>query len=147
MTKDKAGSGGETDERDVYKRERAPVRERAHRNVTDLMVGVSKAMAEGARTFSETLRDRAQAETARPTDVVEAGALSASRVFAALAESWQEFYDNLVRDHKAPAAEPIDYDRLADLVVQKLKASAPDKPAEPGTAADKQAVPDKPAGV
>jgi hypothetical protein len=122
MTKDKEGSGGESSaERDVYKRDRAPITERAHRNVTDLMVGVSRAMAEGARTFGETLRERGQ-DTARPTDVVEAGALSASRVFAALAESWQDFYDNLVRDHKAPPPEPIDYERLADLVVKKLKA-------------------------
>jgi hypothetical protein len=121
MTKDKAE--GNEGERDVYKRDRAPVTERAHRNVTDLMVGVSKAMADGARTFSETLRDRAEG-TARPTDLVEAGALSASRVFAALAESWQAFYDNLVRDHDA-RSEPIDYERLADLVVQKLKADKP----------------------
>jgi hypothetical protein len=136
MTKDKAGTGGEPerDERDVYKRDRAPLGERAHRNVTDLMVGVSKAMAEGARTFSETLRDRAQAETARPTDLVEAGALSASRVFAVLAESWQGFYDSLVRDHDTARThgEPIDYDRLADLVVQKLKAKP--EPDEPGPA-------------
>ena len=62
-------------------------------------------------------------------DVVEAGALSASRMFAALAESWQGFYDNLVRDHRAaPTREPIDYDRLADLVVAKLKASDKPKP-------------------
>lgn len=128
MTEDKAGTGDDAGgDDDVYKRERAaPMTERAQRNMTDLMVGVSKAMAEGARTFSETLRERGQADTARPTDMVEAGALSVSRAFAVLAESWQGFYDNLVRDHRAaPAAEPIDYDRLADLVVQKLKADKP----------------------
>jgi hypothetical protein len=132
MTKDKAGPG-ET-ERDVYKRERQPLGERAHRNVTDLMVGVSKAMAEGARTFGETLRERSQGEAARPTSVVEAGALSASRAFAVLAESWQSFYDSLVRDHDAARTpEPIDYERLADLVVQKLKASKPEPPDDPAT--------------
>ena len=128
MTKEK--TEGNEGERDVYKRDR-PVTERAHRNVTDLMVGVSRAMADGARTFSETLRERSEG-TARPTDLVEAGALSASRVFAALAESWQSFYDNLVRDHEARPAEPIDYERLADLVVQKLKADKPGGSDKPG---------------
>lgn len=126
MANEKTGEG---EERDVYKAGRAPLTERAHRNMTDLMVGVSKAMAEAARTFSDTLRDRQQGDGSRPTDVVEAGALSASRMFAALAESWQGFYDNLVRDHRAaPTREPIDYDRLADLVVEKLKASDKPKP-------------------
>jgi len=120
MANDKTGEG---EDRDVYKAGRAPLTERAHRNMTDLMVGVSKAMAEAARTFGDTLRDRQQGDASRPTDVVEAGALSASRMFAVLAESWQGFYDNLVRDHRAPAREPIDYDRLAELVVEKLKAS------------------------
>ena len=126
MANEKSDSGGGEPggERDVYKTGRsAPLVDRAQRNVTDLMVGVSKAMAEAARTFGDTLRERAQGDASRPTDVVEAGALSASRMFAVLAESWQGFYDNLVRDHRtAPAAEPIDYDRLAELVVQKLKA-------------------------
>jgi hypothetical protein len=126
MANEKTGEG---EERDVYKAGRPPLTERAHRNMTDLMVGVSKAMAEAARTFSDTLRDRQQGDGSRPTDVVEAGALSASRMFAALAESWQGFYDNLVRDHRAaPTGEPIDYDRLADLVVAKLKASDKPKP-------------------
>ncbi|HMG24539.1 MAG TPA: hypothetical protein VK607_24550 [Kofleriaceae bacterium] len=126
MANDKSGSGEPGDDRDVYKTGRAaPIAERAHRNMTELMVGVSSAMAEAARTFSDTLRDRAQREVSRPTDVVEAGALSASRMFAALAESWQGFYDNLVRDHRAAPAEPIDYERLAELVAQKLKASGP----------------------
>src|SRR5215470_16516053 len=121
MANEKTGEG---EERDVYKPGRTPLTERAHRNMTDLMVGVSKAMAEAARTFSDTLRERQQGDGSRPTDVVEAGALSASRMFAALAESWQGFYDNLVRDHRAsPTREPIDYDRLAELVVEKLKAS------------------------
>jgi len=126
MDKDKPGSGGGEpgNDRDVYKTRRAqPMTERAQRNVTDLMVGVSKAMAEAARTFGDTLRDRAEGDKSRPTHVVEAGALSASRMFAALAESWQGFYDNLVRDHQAAPAEPIDYERLADLVAQKLKAA------------------------
>jgi len=124
MANEKTGSGGEAgDARDVYKAGRdAPITERAHRNVTDLMVGVSRAMAEAAQTFSTTLADRAKADTSRPTDVVEAGALSASRMFAVLAESWQGFYDNLVRDHKTAKAEPIDYERLAELVAQKLRA-------------------------
>src|SRR5258707_9968535 len=98
MANDKTGSGsGEPgDDRDVYKTGRAAaMAERAHRNATDLMVGVSRAMSEAARTFSDTLRDRAEADKARPTDVVEAGALSASRMFAVLAEAWQGFYDNL----------------------------------------------------
>jgi hypothetical protein len=126
MANEKTGEG---EARDVYKAGRAPLTERAHRNMTDLMVGVSKAMAEAARTFSDTLHDRQQGDASRPTDVVEAGALSASRMFAALAESWQGFYDNLVRDHRAaPTGEPIDYDRLADLVVEKLKASDKPKP-------------------
>lgn len=136
MANEKSGSGGGEPggepggDRDVYKAGRAaPITERAHRNMTELMVGVSRAMAEAARTFGDTLRDRAQGDASRPTDVVEAGALSASRMFAVLAESWQGFYDNLVRDHRAaPAGEPIDYDRLADLVVQKLKASDKPKP-------------------
>jgi hypothetical protein len=142
MANDSTGSGGggsgrPADDRDVYKTrsaeraERAepaePMTDRAHRNVTDLMAGVSGAMAEAARTFGDTLRDRAQADRPRPTDVVEAGALSASRMFAALAESWQGFYDNLVRDHRAAqTVEPIDYDRLATLVAEKLRAG--DKP-------------------
>jgi hypothetical protein len=132
MANDKTGSGGGEPggDRDVYKSGRSaaqPLSERAHRNMTELMVGVSTAMAEAARTFGDTLRDRAKGEGSRPTDMVEAGALSASRMFSALAESWQGFYDNLVRDHRAaPPAEAIDYDRLAELVVQKLKAS--DKP-------------------
>jgi hypothetical protein len=129
MANEKTGSGGGEpgDDRDVYKTGRAaPITERAHRNMTDLMVGVSRAMSEAARTFSETLRDRTKDETSRPTDVVEAGALSASRMFAVLAESWQGFYDNLVRDHRAEAsAEKIDYERLAELVAQKLRASDP----------------------
>src|SRR3979409_771355 len=92
-----SGGGGPGDDRDVYKTGRAaPITERAHRNMTELMVGVSKAMSEAARTFSETVRDRAQGEKSKPTDVVEAGALSASKMFAVLAESWQGFYDNLV---------------------------------------------------
>lgn len=131
MANDKTDSGGQP-ERDVYKPGRAaPITERAHRNMTELMVGVSRAMAEAAQTFSNTLRDRAQADTARPTDVVEAGALSASRMFAALAESWQGFYDNLVRDHQAAPAEPIDYERLAELVAQKLR--GPGGAGGPGT--------------
>ena len=127
MVNDKTGSGGEPgDDRDVYKAGRAaPITERAHRNMTELMVGVSKAMAEAAQTFSNTLRDRAKTDTSRPTDVIEAGALSASRMFAVLAESWQGFYDNLVRDHRADKAEPIDYEKLADLVAQKLRAGDP----------------------
>lgn len=129
MASEKTGNGGEPG--DVYKPGRGPITERAHRNMTELMVGVSSAMAEAARTFSDTLRERGQSDARRPTDVVEAGALSASRMFAALAESWQGFYDNLVRDHRAaPPGEPIDYDRLADLVVQKLKAR--DKPEPKG---------------
>ncbi|TMQ16745.1 MAG: hypothetical protein E6J90_11065 [Deltaproteobacteria bacterium] len=125
MANDKTGSGGEAgDDRDVYKPGRAaPLTERAHRNMTDLMVGVSRAMAEAAQTFSTTLRDRAK-DAARPTDVVEAGALSASRMFEVLAESWKGFYDNLVRDHSAKT-DPIDYDRLATLVAEKLRASEP----------------------
>lgn len=127
MANEKTAEG---EERDVYKAGRpVPLTERAHRNMTELMVGVSKAMAEAARTFSDTLRDRQQGDASRPTDVVEAGALSASRMFAVLAESWQGFYDNLVRDHRAaPTREPIDYDRLAELVVEKLKASDKPKP-------------------
>jgi hypothetical protein len=125
-----SGNGGLGDDRDVYKTRRAaPIVERAHRNVTDLMVGVSRAMAEAARTFSDTLRDRAETDRSRPTDVVEAGALSASRMFAVLAESWQGFYDNLVRDHKPAPSEPIDYDKLAELVAQKIRAG--DKPTKP----------------
>src|SRR5262245_9620860 len=129
MANENPGSGGGEPggDRDVYKAGRAaPITERAHRNMTELMVGVSKAMSEAAKTFSETLGDRAKADASRPTDVVEAGALSASRLFAVLAESWQGFYDNLVRDHRAEAsAEKIDYERLAELVAQKLKASDP----------------------
>jgi len=122
MANEKSDSGsGEPGERDVYKSGRAPIVDRAHRNMTDLMVGVSKAMAEAARTFGDTLRERAQGDASRPTDVVEAGALSASRMFAVLAESWQGFYDNLVRDHRTPAGEPIDYDRLAELVAEKIR--------------------------
>ena len=132
MANDNAGSGGggPGDDRDVYKNRRAaPMTERAHRNVTDLMAGVSGAMADAARTFSDTLRDRAQADRSRPTDVIEAGALSASRMFAALAESWQGFYDNLVRDHReAPPAEPIDYEKLATMVAEKIKAGDKPKP-------------------
>jgi hypothetical protein len=126
MANDKSGSGGGEPDRDVYKTGRAPITERAHRNMTELMVGVSKAMSEAARTFSETLRDRAQGESSKPTDVVEAGALSASKMFAVLAESWQGFYDNLVRDHRSQKpAEPIDYEHLAELVAQKLKGDKP----------------------
>jgi hypothetical protein len=122
MANDKSDAGGGEADRDVYKTGRGPITERAHRNMTELMVGVSKAMSEAARTFSETLRDRAQGENSKPTDVVEAGALSASKMFAVLAESWQGFYDNLVRDHRSQKpAEPIDYERLAELVAQKLK--------------------------
>ena len=129
MTKDNAGSGDNPDERGVYK-QGARARDtmnRATRNMTDLVVGVSKAMADGARTFSDTVAERAKDTAARPTHFIEAGALTASRVFSSLAESWQTFYENLVRDHKATAApEPIDYDKLADLIAARMKAA--DKP-------------------
>jgi hypothetical protein len=130
MTKDNAGSGDNPSERGVYK-QGARARDtmnRATRNMTDLVVGVSKAMADGARTFSETVAERAKETAARPTDFVEAGALTASRVFSSLAESWQTFYESLVRDHKATAAVPesIDYERLADLIAERMKAA--DKP-------------------
>jgi len=130
MTKDNAGSGDHANERGVYK-QGARARDtmnRASRNMTDLVVGVSKAMADGARTFSDTVAERAKETAARPTDFIEAGALTASRVFSSLAESWHSFYESLVRDHRATAAapEPIDYEKLADLVAAKMKAA--DKP-------------------
>lgn len=129
MTKDNADSGDKASERGVYK-QGARARDtmnRASRNMTDLVVGVSKAMADGARTFSDTVAERAKETAARPTDFIEAGALTASRVFSSLAESWQTFYESLVRDHTTPpAAESIDYDRLADLIAAKMKAA--DKP-------------------
>jgi hypothetical protein len=129
MTKDNAGSGERADDRGVYKpgaRARDTMN-RATRNMTDLVVGVSKAMADGARTFGDTVAERAKDTTARPTDFIEAGALTASRVCASLAESWQAFYEALVRDHAAIAApEPIDYDKLSDLIAAKMKAA--DKP-------------------
>ncbi len=129
MTKDNPGSGDNPDERGVYK-QGARARDtmnRATRNMTDLVVGVSKAMADGARTFSDTVAERAKDTAARPTHFIEAGALTASRVFSSLAESWQTFYENLVRDHKATATpEPIDYDKLADLIAARMKAA--DKP-------------------
>jgi hypothetical protein len=130
MTKDNAGSGDGAGERGVYKagaRARDTMN-RATRNMTDLVVGVSKAMADGARTFSDTVAERAKDTAARPTDFIEAGALTASRVFSSLAESWQAFYESLVRDHKAMAATPesIDYEKLADLIAARMKAA--DKP-------------------
>jgi len=99
---------------------------RANRNMTDLVVGVSNALAEGARAFGTTVRERTKDDAARPGDLVEATALSMSRALAALATTWQDFYDRLVRDRderRAPTAapEPIDYDRLATLVAEKLR--------------------------
>src|SRR5262245_59809064 len=73
---------------------------RATRNMTDLMVGVSSAMADGARAFGDAVR-RDDDEMAAPTDVVEAGALAVSRAFEGLAATWRNFYDNLQRDHAA----------------------------------------------
>lgn len=113
----------------VYKRRvRAGKRTvaRATRNMTDLMVGVSSAMADGARAFGDAVK-RDDDELAAPTDVVEAGALAVSRAFEGLAATWRTFYENLQRDHAddepaaAAPAPAIDYEKLADLVAERLK--------------------------
>lgn len=53
-----------TEGRDVYKKDggdRGPTH-RLSRSMTDLIVGVSGAMADGSRTFSDTVRKRARPE-------------------------------------------------------------------------------------
>ncbi len=77
-------------ERDVYKA--GATARRAHwttRGITDLMVGTSNAVADGARAFSDTVRTRAGSGAARPLDLMEASSLMTSKVLEAMAKSWR----------------------------------------------------------